>query len=84
MVRRQAEKLKLVGWVLQHDNGQLEVVANGEERHVRVLFNWCERGPLANLVTTVETSPQPREAFFDFSVRQPPPSPDSPAETPED
>ena len=84
MVRRQAEKLQLVGWVLQHEDGQIEVVANGEERNVRMLFSWCERGPLAGMVTAVETSPQPREAFFGFSVRQPPPSRDSPPASPED
>ena len=73
MIRRQAEKLKLVGWVLQHEDGRLEVVANGEERNVRVFFGWCERGPLASAVTSVVTTAQPREAFFGFSVRQPPP-----------
>ena len=74
MIRRQAEKLQIVGWVLQHGDGTIEAVVNGSERNVRVFLSWCERGPLAEVVTGVETINQPREAFFGFSVRQPPKS----------
>ncbi len=83
MVRRQAEKLHVTGWVLQHPSGDLEAVFNGSERAVHVLLGWCERGPMAAAVDSVTTTPQPREAFFGFSVRTPPPAPEAPEE-PED
>ena len=76
MIRLQAQKLKLVGWVMQHHDGRIELVANGSERNVRVLLVWCERGPLAELVHSLTQHPQPREAFFEFSVRATPPAPE--------
>ncbi|MCO4762570.1 MAG: acylphosphatase [Myxococcales bacterium] len=84
MIRRQAEKLSITGWVIQHPDGELEGVFNGSERSVRVFLNWCERGPMAEAVSGVVSTPQPREAFMGFSVRTPPPSADAGADEDED
>ena len=69
--RRQAEKLHLVGWVQASDDGGLELVVNGPERAVDTFIGWIRRGPLSSLTQGVEVHTEPREAFFEFSVRLP-------------
>ena len=67
--RRQAEKLHLVGWVQASED-------DGLERAVDTFIGWIRRGPLSSLTEGVEVHIEPREAFFEFSVRLPAPPPD--------
>tara|TARA_B100001094_G_scaffold287272_1_gene302703 strand:- start:338 stop:544 length:207 start_codon:yes stop_codon:yes gene_type:complete len=64
----------LVGWVQKGQGTGLELVVNGPERTVQTFISWIRGGPLRALVEDVQSTSEPREAFFEFSVRQPKPA----------
>jgi acylphosphatase len=68
--RREAEKLNVVGWVRNLDDGRVEGVFQGSQRAVDAVVAWCRRGPLRAVVTDVEVAPMPLEAFHGFDVRR--------------
>ena len=43
--REEAEKLGLVGYVRNRDDGTVELVAEGDEEQLNALKEWCCRGP---------------------------------------
>jgi acylphosphatase len=66
---RQAQKLKLSGWVRNLWDGRLEVVFEGEEKAVQQAVNWCHVGPSTAQVSGVEVQyEQPTGEFDRFRV----------------
>ncbi|MDY6862910.1 MAG: acylphosphatase [Thermodesulfobacteriota bacterium] len=43
--REEAEKNGIKGWVRNLHTGEVEVVAEGEEKSVKKLIAWCKKGP---------------------------------------
>jgi len=43
--KQKAEKLKLIGWIRNVPNGQVEIVAEGEEKDLKDLIKQCYNGP---------------------------------------
>ncbi len=54
-VLRQAQDLRLVGWVKNRDDGTVEVVAEGEKKDLEELTKQCQHGPEVAWVERVET-----------------------------
>jgi acylphosphatase len=52
--RQQATLLGLTGWVKNLPDGQVEVVAEGDEATLQRLIAWCRRGPEMAEVESVE------------------------------
>jgi len=52
--RQQGILLGLTGWVRNLPDGQVEVVAEGDEAAVQQLIAWCRRGPQWAEVESVE------------------------------
>ncbi|MFH1671755.1 MAG: acylphosphatase [Candidatus Portnoybacteria bacterium] len=44
--QRKASKLGLVGWVRNEDDGSVKVVAEGKEKDLEKLIDWCYNGPM--------------------------------------
>ncbi len=67
---RQAQRLNLTGWVANLPDGNVRVVAEGEESALRALLDFLHRGPPAAQVkrVAVEWSTGAGE-FSDFRVR---------------
>jgi acylphosphatase len=68
--RREAEKLKLVGWVRNEPNGTVRIVAEGEEARLKQLINWCYNGPILAKVTKIDAKWQRATGQFkEFEIR---------------
>lgn len=53
-VRREAQKLHLVGWVKNREDESVEVVAQGTETDVQHMTELCKKGPEVAWVEKVE------------------------------
>lgn len=64
-----ARKLLIRGWVTNLTNGNLEIVAEGEEENLQQFINWCRKGPPGALVNKVEVTWGEFEGkFSDFRI----------------
>ncbi|HEY3416012.1 MAG TPA: acylphosphatase [Armatimonadota bacterium] len=69
-VRTQARNLHLRGWVRNLPNGNVEVMAEGEDVALQHLLLVLEKGPSMSRVDEIETSyGSPTGEFSDFHVR---------------
>jgi acylphosphatase len=63
-----AQRLGIVGWVMNSPDGSVEVLAEGELEQLEKLINWCRKGPPGAKVIEVlaewETSTQEFHSFF--------------------
>jgi len=56
-----AEQLGLTGWVKNAPDGTVECLAEGEEKNLKKMSNWCNEGPKWSGVDKVE------EQWLDYS-----------------
>ena len=67
---RQAENLGITGWVRNTSDGRVEITAEGTKPALDELISWCEEGPPAASVHSVETDwSEPTGEFSRFSVK---------------
>lgn len=52
--QREARRLGLTGWVRNRPDGNVEVLAEGEEEGLKELIAWANRGPTSARVERVE------------------------------
>lgn len=65
-----AKELKLTGWVRNNHDGEVEILAQGEEENLRAFLEWCKKGPPSAKVTGVKVEWQRiNETFHNFSIR---------------
>ena len=65
----EAEKLGIVGWARNLDDGSVEVMAEGDRENVDEFIKWCKSGPPFAKVEKVEVEEQKGlEGFSDFSI----------------
>jgi len=65
-----AQELGLVGWVKNLDNGRVEIVAEGDEKKLQQLIDWCNGGPPGAQVDNVEMIyEEPSNKFKDFEIK---------------
>lgn len=69
--QHEAQRLGLVGYARNLDDGSVEVVACGEAENVNKLIEWLKAGgPLSARVDKVLTEPhQPDREWSDFGIR---------------
>lgn len=60
-----AKELGLKGFVRNRQDGTVEVIAEGNEKKLLDLVNWCQIGPERARVDSVEQDWQPYIAQFD-------------------
>lgn len=67
---QQALKLNLQGYVKNLNNGDVEIVASGDNRQVTQLIEWARSGSPAAKVNNIEVSTvQNPEKYNDFTIR---------------
>ena len=65
-----AIKNNLNGWVRNLDDGQVEIVAEGEKQNIETLVNWCKTGPVFSRVDEFELLEENSTSEFkNFEVR---------------
>lgn len=52
-VKQKAHQLSLVGYTRNHDDGSVEIVAQGQEGALRQLLDWCYRGSFLSEVKSL-------------------------------
>jgi acylphosphatase len=67
--RIEAERLGVHGWVRNCADGSVEAVLEGNPAAVRILQEWCGRGPSAARVTEVLAAEEPPSGEPRFRVR---------------
>jgi len=68
--RRQARKLNLVGWVMNQSDGAVQIVAEGEEKQLEKLIDWCYNGPILAKVKKIDIDWQEATGQFDkFEIK---------------
>jgi len=65
---REAQRLKLNGWVRNTDSGDVEVWAEGTQEALDLLFAWLRRGPSYSRVDSVEKTDATPRGYRDFVV----------------
>ena len=71
--QEKAHSLGLKGWVRNLPTGEVEILAQGEEKAIEELISWCHQGPPAAKVTKVEVEwEEVGRPFDDFSIRRDP------------
>ena len=64
-----AQILGVKGWVKNESNGDVTVHAEGEEKLVLELFDWCQQGPPSAKVDEVIKNSVAVKDFVNFEVR---------------
>ena len=68
---RQARRLGLTGWVRNLPDGDVELVAEGDEDSLQKMLTWCHAGPPSAAVTHVQTDWTAAQGeFAEFRVRR--------------
>jgi len=70
-VKDRADSLGLKGWVRNLPDGNVEAVAEGEEKDLKVLIEECRVGPPLARVESVDVVEEPfKGEFMRFSVQR--------------
>ena len=68
--QKQATKLNIHGYVRNLADGDVEILANGEEDAVQQFLVWCRQGPQwADVAEIVVTKQDRDEVFAGFEIR---------------
>ncbi len=68
--QREASRLGLTGWVMNHWDGSVKLVAEGPDSQLDILTTWLEAGPRAARVDHVEKRwSKGTDEFRAFSIR---------------
>ena len=67
--RREAETLRVRGWVKNRPDGAVELLAEGAAEDVKKLVAWCHKGPSQARVLRVNEEEEPwRGEFEAFNI----------------
>lgn len=67
---QEASRLGVLGYARNLADGRVEVVAEGTDAQLSQLKAWCQQGPDAAIVKSVEITEQPATGeFSDFGIR---------------
>ena len=68
--KQKAEQLGVFGWVKNTPDGCVEAIFEGEEKSVKEMLEWCNRGPPLAKIENVEIETKnPTDAFDEFSIK---------------
>jgi len=69
--RKKAKEFGLKGWVKNLENGQVEIVAEGQEEDIESLIQWAKKGPLLARVDDLKVKEeQCKEEFNYFEIKR--------------
>jgi acylphosphatase len=68
---QQARHLGLTGWVMNRQDGSVELVAEGRSDGIEELIAWCRQGPPGARVDEIDLQSQEfRGEFTEFRIKQ--------------
>jgi len=67
--KKVADKLSVRGWIRNQLDGSVEIIAEGDDKSVDGLINWCRKGPIGAKVENIEVKEVKYKKEFDsFSI----------------
>jgi len=67
--KEKAESLNLTGWVKNDNNGDVSILAEGNEVNIQSLIKWCQQGPPLSRVDNVVVKEVQDLGYSKFEVR---------------
>ena len=64
-----AHDLRLGGWVRNCGDGTVEIYAEGKEERLKRFIKWCNKGPPAASVTSIDTDWVDIQGMTGFRIR---------------
>ncbi|HJL72815.1 MAG TPA: acylphosphatase [Nitrospinaceae bacterium] len=64
-----ALELSLVGWVRNLPDSWVEIHAEGDQKNLELLIEWCRQGPPSAKVTRVDLDWITPQTMHDFQIR---------------
>ena len=65
---REAQRLRINGWVRNADNGDVEVWAEGPPERLELYLAWLWRGPQYSRVDSVDKEDKEPKGYLEFNV----------------
>ena len=65
---REANRLRINGWVRNAPNGDVEVWAEGPEETLELFLAWLQKGPQFSRVDSVDKADAAPKGYRDFGV----------------
>lgn len=69
-MRRRAKNNDVTGWVKNLENGKVEAVLEGEEKHIAKVMDWARKGPGIGNVENVELEEHEPEYLETFEIKR--------------
>ncbi len=67
--KEKAEELSLTGWVVNRQDGTVEIHAQGEKLQLEKFITWCHQGtPASKVVSLTIDRAQPKQEFKSFEI----------------
>jgi acylphosphatase len=66
--KEKAVQLGIKGKVMNLDDGNVQVIATGDEEKLEQLIAWCRQGPPRAVIENIDVKEVPLEAFEGFRV----------------
>jgi acylphosphatase len=67
----EARRLGLTGWVMNRNDGSVEIIAEGERHKLDEFIRWCGHGPRGAVVQNVQVKWRPfRDEFQGFRIKR--------------
>ena len=66
---REAQRLKINGWVMNASDGDVEVCAEGQKEKLDIFLKWLERGPQFSRVDSIEKNEMPPKGWEGFNIK---------------
>lgn len=63
-----ADTIGVTGWVKNTADGEVEVLATGNEDQLGAFVEWCRQGPSRSIVSTIVIEDVEEKWFGDFKV----------------
>ncbi|NPC91818.1 acylphosphatase [Bacillus sp. WMMC1349] len=67
-VQMEADKHKLTGWVRNHDNGTVEICAEGPEESLKSFLKTVKQGNPFSNVTNIQVETKQAEGYQKFKI----------------
>ena len=65
---REAQRLRINGWVRNASNGDVEVWAEGTPEKLKAYLEWLRKGPQFSRIEMVDTEEKIPKGYYDFNV----------------
>ncbi len=68
--KKEADKMGITGWVRNTSEGNVEIMASGNEAQLELFKEWCKKGPQRAIVGELLVTDTEEISFQQFEIRR--------------